>query len=207
MGFLRGAQQRDHSSSTVAGIRTASFERAIVGRARVRGTVPGAKCTAAWTENGAVQCGEHETADRASAAEALRSRSDLARWRSPSAYGSRGRGRRQRASDDGAASATSTDAHVDAGQHPQSLLPVGIRQPVRPLAASAQDGTTRHQQRSSALSPQDGAAVGHQPRVADLDEAIGQDVTEKALDEALDIERHGFGAAGTKGNAAFIEGQ
>jgi hypothetical protein len=43
--------------------------------------------------------------------------------------------------------------------------------------------------------------------VPDLDEAVGQDVRQKALDETLDIERHGFGAAGTKGNASFIEGQ
>jgi hypothetical protein len=114
-----------------------AFEPAIVGRAGVRSTVPGAKCTAERTGDGAVRCGELETADRASAAEALRSRSDLARWRSPSAYGSGGCGPRQRTSDDGAASATSTDAEVDAGQHPQGLLPVDIRQPEWHLSAGA----------------------------------------------------------------------
>jgi hypothetical protein len=63
----------------------------------------------------------------------------------------------------------------------------------------------RCQQRPSALALQDGAAIGHEPRVTDLDEAEGQDVSEKSLDEALGVKCHGVGAAGTKRHAACIE--
>jgi hypothetical protein len=105
---------------------------------------------------------------------------------------------------DGAASAPSTDAKVDAGQYLEGVLPVSINDPDWRIGAS-RDGMASHQQRPSALALQDGAAIGHEPRVTDLDEAEGQDVSEKALDEAFGVKCHGVGAAGTKRHAACIE--
>jgi hypothetical protein len=64
---------------------------------------------------------------------------------------------------------------------------------------------TRRQQCPSALALQDGAAIGHEPRVTDLDEAERQDMGEKSFDEAFDVERHGLGAAGAERHAARIE--
>jgi hypothetical protein len=107
-------------------------------------------------------------------------------------------------SDDGTASAPPTGSKVDAGQHLEGLLPVSLPEPGWRIGGSG-DGMTRRQQCPSALALQDGAAIGHEPRVTDLDEAERQDMGEKSFDEAFEVERYGLGAAGAERHAARIE--
>jgi hypothetical protein len=98
----------------------------------------------------------------------------------------------------------STDGKVDAGQHLEASLPVSTYEPDWRMGGS-RDGMTPRQQCPCALALQDGAAIGHEPRVTDFDEAERQDMGEKSLDEAFDVECHDLGAAGPVGLVQAVD--
>ena len=125
-------------------------------------------------------------------------------WRTAASDGRRRRAW-QRQTGNGSGSATAADSDIDTGERGELLLPQRVVWHWGWGLAHVPE-LALNQQRARLFAPLHRTSVGHQPVVADLDEALRQDVADKAPNEVGQREGDRLVAAGAEGDAAFVEG-